>query len=313
MFLLFNFSLIATIDAHGRLLWPLPRLLPGDDGNGYTYARTASHDACQNLPTGSPKTPPLAGGSTTFEYLITAAHQGGCTIFMDRGKGWETIGTDPTCGSSSHTGSIKVQIPTGNYKAVVRWYYKTENGSGEEFNNCADVTVSTSGSNSHTTGSTGNLQQCVRAGDLMCNGLQQMQGFGQCDGKFWVSKYCPAGTMCVQDVISNPSAGQLGSIHCGPSTVTGASTGGGTGSGSAGTGSTGTTTPATGTGDRVGGACSKNLAWSCGGVRTSLMMQCVNGIWHNMSCQSGLVCNVDASGYPTCNFARKRDFQVLVA
>ncbi|KAJ3325495.1 hypothetical protein HDU76_013191, partial [Blyttiomyces sp. JEL0837] len=65
----------SKVEAHGRMLWPLPRLLTGDASNGYSYGRAASHDQCQFLPAGKPKTPALTGGAATFDYVITAAHQ----------------------------------------------------------------------------------------------------------------------------------------------------------------------------------------------------------------------------------------------
>ncbi|KAJ3325491.1 hypothetical protein HDU76_013187 [Blyttiomyces sp. JEL0837] len=211
----------SEVTAHGMMNWPKIRLLPGDDGNGYTYARTASHDACQSLPAGAPKTPPLTGGKTTVEYTITAAHQGGCTIYLDRGQGWEVIGSDPACGTTSHSGSISVTIPSGDYSGVIRWYYDTNNGSGEEFNNCADVTVSSTGSNAHTVDSTANLQKCVITNDMACNGAKQMAGFNQCAASFWMPKYCPDGTMCFQSKNSDPVNKIPGEIQCVPSTVNG--------------------------------------------------------------------------------------------
>ncbi|KAJ3268311.1 hypothetical protein HDU76_011452, partial [Blyttiomyces sp. JEL0837] len=63
-----TFLLLAAIphrqvEAHGRMKFPYPRLYPGDDNAGYTYARTANKDPCQGLPPGPPKTAPLTGGA----------------------------------------------------------------------------------------------------------------------------------------------------------------------------------------------------------------------------------------------------------
>lgn len=155
-----SLSLLPLIAAHGRMTWPLPRLLPGDASNGYTYARTASTDPCQNLPEGPVLTPAFVGGAARVDYVITAAHKGGCTIFLDKrdGSGWVSIGSDPNCGASAHSGTINVEIPPGNYSAVLRWYYETNNYSGELFNNCADIIVSSTGGTSQHESAVESLQ-----------------------------------------------------------------------------------------------------------------------------------------------------------
>ncbi|KAJ3314475.1 hypothetical protein HDU76_002408 [Blyttiomyces sp. JEL0837] len=133
------------------MTFPCPRLKPGDENNGFSYARTASKDPCQSLPMGAVKSPKLTSGGGFVDYVITAAHK-------DRGKGWEVIGNDPICGALPHSGSISVSIPSTSltgateYKAVIRFYYDTANFSGEEFNNCADVIISPQGSNAYTPG-----------------------------------------------------------------------------------------------------------------------------------------------------------------
>ncbi|ORY53855.1 hypothetical protein BCR33DRAFT_732636 [Rhizoclosmatium globosum] len=134
LMLLLVASLLTLTNAHGFMQWPLPRLVPGDANNGYQVARSASTDPCHGLAAGSVLTSPLTGGSASIDYVVTAAHNGGCTVFIDRGKGWETIGSDPSCGSTPHSGSISVNIPSGDYSAVIRWFYQSDNGSGEQFN-----------------------------------------------------------------------------------------------------------------------------------------------------------------------------------
>ncbi|KAJ3098416.1 hypothetical protein HDU96_011098 [Phlyctochytrium bullatum] len=90
------------------MVWPVPRLLPGDAANGYTYARTANTDPCQGLAPG-PVTAQLTGGQLNVEYVITAPHM-------------------------------------GDYTGVLRWYYQSDNNNGaigEVFNNCGSNTPQT--------------------------------------------------------------------------------------------------------------------------------------------------------------------------
>ncbi|KAJ3006454.1 UNVERIFIED_CONTAM: hypothetical protein HDU68_004061 [Siphonaria sp. JEL0065] len=161
-------ALISTqVSAHGFLGWPISRILPGDQQNGYTFGRAATNrntavhpdpDAnCAYLPKGPVFTQTMAPGIATLDYTITAFHMGGCnaTISLDGQKTWQLIGVDPTCGvqASNPTGrgSFNVTIPDGTYSAVIRWTYEAANGGdpNELFNNCADINVAPSGSNQH--------------------------------------------------------------------------------------------------------------------------------------------------------------------
>ncbi|KAI9331191.1 hypothetical protein BDR26DRAFT_899439 [Obelidium mucronatum] len=156
------------VNAHGMMVWPIARPLPGDQQNGYTYARAASNrnvnlhpDSdinCSFLPKGPVFTQTMAPGPATLEFHITAFHMGGCTAYIstDNQKTWTVIGQDATCGwqSDNPSGkkSMNVMIPQGSYSAVIRWMYLADNGGApnEFFNNCADVVVSQSaGNNKH--------------------------------------------------------------------------------------------------------------------------------------------------------------------
>ncbi|KAJ3291840.1 hypothetical protein HDU79_002005 [Rhizoclosmatium sp. JEL0117] len=208
------------VAAHGMMTWPSPRVVAGDASNGFTIARSASADPCHGLSAGDSKTT-VSGGSALVDYVITAFHNGGCTVYIDRGSGWESIGSDSSCGSSNHAGQIKVNIPSGDYKAVIRWTYYTDNGSGEVFNTCADVTVSSTGTNTHSTENIG-MDSCTQSDDLVCTGTTKDDGFAQCAAVavqgtgVWFQKSCPKGTGCYQAVQSNPALGILGKITCGP-------------------------------------------------------------------------------------------------
>ncbi|KAJ3073624.1 hypothetical protein HDU98_001097, partial [Podochytrium sp. JEL0797] len=115
---LIAFAFIGQATAHGMMSWPIMRIQPGDQQNGFTYARSASNRNanshpdpdinCSYLPKGPVFTQTMAPGAATVEHEITAHHNGGCIIYLSRDnqKTWETIGTDPTCG-------IKTQNPTG--------------------------------------------------------------------------------------------------------------------------------------------------------------------------------------------------------
>ncbi|KAI9336922.1 hypothetical protein BDR26DRAFT_1008650 [Obelidium mucronatum] len=166
--LLLLWTTSTQVAAHGMMNFPIPRALPGDQQNGFTYARSASNRNfdmhpdpdinCAYLPKGPVFTQVLAPGPATVDYTITAWHMGGCKVYIskDGQKTWQEIGSDPTCGVQSANptgrGSINVVIPDGTYNAVLRWYYLADNGGApnEFFNNCADIQVSaTGGTNVH--------------------------------------------------------------------------------------------------------------------------------------------------------------------
>ncbi|KAJ3028390.1 UNVERIFIED_CONTAM: hypothetical protein HDU68_001784 [Siphonaria sp. JEL0065] len=165
---LLSAAFLATqASAHGFMGWPITRILPGDQQNGYSFARAAANrntavhpDAdinCQYLPKGPVFTQTMAPGVAVVDYTITAFHMGGCnvTISRDNQQTWQKIGEDPTCGvqnlNPSGRGTININIPDGTYSAVIRWTYEAANGGNpnEIFNNCADVNVAPSGSNQH--------------------------------------------------------------------------------------------------------------------------------------------------------------------
>ncbi|KAJ3060124.1 hypothetical protein HDU98_003867, partial [Podochytrium sp. JEL0797] len=208
-------ALVSLVSAHGMMQWPSPRLYLGDADNGFTIARSASLDPCHGLSTGPVLIQELTGGKGSIDYIITAAHQGGCTVLMDRGNGWETIGSHPSCGTHSHSGSIDINIPSGDYSAVIRWHYVSDNYAGEEFNTCSDVTVSSTGSNSHESPSIKHQEECNLLDDRRCT---TGGGFKQCGAVlngsgFWFPKSCPNGLVCVQDVASGN--GVVGHVSCG--------------------------------------------------------------------------------------------------
>ncbi|KAJ3014184.1 UNVERIFIED_CONTAM: hypothetical protein HDU68_000394 [Siphonaria sp. JEL0065] len=155
------------VSAHGFMGWPITRILPGDQQNGYTFARAAANRNtdvhpdpdinCQYLPKGQVYTQTMAPGTALIDYTITAFHLGGCnvTISRDNQQTWQQIGYDPTCGvqtiNTTGRGSVTATIPDGTYSAVLRWSYYAENDGApnEIFHNCADINVAPSGSNQH--------------------------------------------------------------------------------------------------------------------------------------------------------------------
>ncbi|KAI8853603.1 hypothetical protein BC829DRAFT_382421 [Chytridium lagenaria] len=128
--------------AHGYMTSPPIRLQPGDSNNGLTFARTANTAACQGLPRGNTMAT-VSGNSFNVQYVLTAPHRGGCVVYMSLSGdgGWQEIGRDDRCGYGGG-GTIPVRITqTGTYDAVIRWYYWTDNFTGEVYNNCADVRI----------------------------------------------------------------------------------------------------------------------------------------------------------------------------
>ncbi|KAI9334284.1 hypothetical protein BDR26DRAFT_989134 [Obelidium mucronatum] len=226
--------------AHGILTWPITRALPQDQQDGYTYAMGAINVAlgphpdfdklCNYLPPGPIFTQDLVGGPAVIDYNIMNAHQGGCNVYIskDSQKTWQLIGSDPKCGvapeTSSKQGSINVTIPAGNYNAVIRWSYVAKNGGQPEeeaFGGCADVRVSSTGNNQHssylllsqsapselpkTPGSY--FDQSCKAGSFVCSdntafinqciSLGPSGGFN--GGSSWYEYQCPFGTTCKTD------------------------------------------------------------------------------------------------------------------
>ncbi|ORY53857.1 hypothetical protein BCR33DRAFT_801634 [Rhizoclosmatium globosum] len=211
-------TLFKLVKAHGLMVWPSPRLEPGDAGNGYWIARSATKDACHGLSAGPVLTPALTGGSASIDYVVTVAHKGGCQVYLDRGNGWEQIGEDPTCGVSAHTGSIGITLPPGDYNAVIRWYWATDNASGEEFQTCADIKVSSQGTNLHSPPEQFGTNTCTQTGDMICygNGYNECGAIDPATNKgYWVQKPCPGGHICNQIGLSDPLHKVLGLVECG--------------------------------------------------------------------------------------------------
>ncbi|TPX73798.1 hypothetical protein CcCBS67573_g04937 [Chytriomyces confervae] len=156
-------------NAHGIMAFPIIRMLPQDQQNGYTYAKGATNvnlpphpnfdKLCNYLPPGPVFTQTLKGGPLIVDWTISAFHRGGCTVSIsrDQQKSWEIIGSNATCGipttpGMKGTGQIPVTLPQGNYSAVLRWSYVADNGGqpeNEAFSSCADIVVNDSGSNKH--------------------------------------------------------------------------------------------------------------------------------------------------------------------
>ncbi|KAJ3283880.1 hypothetical protein HDU79_008708 [Rhizoclosmatium sp. JEL0117] len=163
------------VSAHGLMVWPITRALPGDQQQGYSYGKGAinvnlpPHPAfdisCNYLPAGPVFTQTLAPGPAVVDWTLTAFHRGGCnvTISTDNQKTWTLLGQDPTCGIPAQpgikgSGHIPITIPPvpagqSQYSAIIRWTYTADNGgqpANEAFASCSDVIVSTKGNNTHT-------------------------------------------------------------------------------------------------------------------------------------------------------------------
>ncbi|KAI8845144.1 hypothetical protein BJ741DRAFT_587108 [Chytriomyces cf. hyalinus JEL632] len=231
-------TLLASVQvsAHGIMAWPIARVLPQDQQNGYTYTMGAinvnlgPHPAfdklCNYLPPGPVFTQTLTAGAATVDYNIMNSHQGGCVAYISRDnqKTWQVIGTDPKCGvrgeNASGQGSINVTLPAGEYNAVIRWSYIANNGGqpeNEAFGGCADVKVSSTGSNSHNKYlllSQTEPSQVPKSGDKYWD-MSCKAGTTQCDGTNFISQcislaasggwsggssfysyQCPKGTTC---------------------------------------------------------------------------------------------------------------------
>ncbi|KAI8617164.1 hypothetical protein BC830DRAFT_1114736 [Chytriomyces sp. MP71] len=186
-------------DAHGRMYWPHPRLVPGDAQNGFSIARSRNNDECADLPQGPILTPPMAPGKGSIAYEITAAHQGGCIVYLNRETptSWEQVGSDPTCGvgKSPFNRTIEINLPSGNYKGTIRWNYIANNNGAstsldEHFNSCADIQVSSSGSNSYINNLSPTLsyEKCIDGKDLYK--CIDSINVGFCTGGFWYPMTC---------------------------------------------------------------------------------------------------------------------------
>ncbi|KAJ3025188.1 UNVERIFIED_CONTAM: hypothetical protein HDU68_007369 [Siphonaria sp. JEL0065] len=194
---------------HGMMCWPYIRAVPSDPQNGWTLARRKFNDdigggICHGLPKASPLTPALKPGKTTIDYILTATHLGNCTVYLDRGRGQEVIGSDPTCGihSAPYRSKINITLPNGNYKGVIRWFYQANNYGGELFDSCADVTVSTKGSNSRTQDACSRTPlwwpQLCSSGQTRCTFADGVSpGYQTCRGGNFYPVDCMPGSFCV--------------------------------------------------------------------------------------------------------------------
>ncbi|KAJ3074072.1 hypothetical protein HDU98_012191 [Podochytrium sp. JEL0797] len=213
-------------------------MLPQDQQNGYTYTMGATnvnlgpHPAantasCNFLPAGPVFTQTMAPGAASIDWNIMNSHQGGCIVSLsqDGEKTWKQVGADPKCGvraeATSGQGTIPITLPPGNYSAVLRWTYTSNNGGqpqNEQFNGCADIRVSTAGSNQRTNYlllSQSAPSQLPRDGnnywDSSCNTGSFQCGadekfINQCislaasggwtGGSSWYEYQCPFGTVC---------------------------------------------------------------------------------------------------------------------
>ncbi|KAJ3238404.1 hypothetical protein HDU81_007885 [Chytriomyces hyalinus] len=214
------------------MFYPFPRLVPGDAQNGFSIARGKNIHECADLPegehslTGSAKVPivnealffenyetegpaltVLKPGNATVAYHITAAHQGGCNVYL-RKKGekeWQPIGADKTCGvgKSPYNRTIPILLPAGEYSATIRWTYIADNNPGytpeqnENFNTCADVQVASYGSNDYRI----NLQPMLSYEDP-CPVKDAYKcvdsiNVARCLGGRWYPLTCAPGKTCV--------------------------------------------------------------------------------------------------------------------
>ncbi|KAI9202017.1 uncharacterized protein BJ171DRAFT_477106 [Polychytrium aggregatum] len=152
----------SCVEAHGRMLSPAIRLLPGDAGNGYTDANSAAYRLyaksdkliCHGYPQGPPQTT-LRPGKQSIHYTITAAHRGRCEVYLDLHGGqnlWQLIGADDHC-ADVNIGDATMDIVIPNVKTsdgVIRWSWTADNNPGAEmqnefFTSCADVIINGDG------------------------------------------------------------------------------------------------------------------------------------------------------------------------
>ncbi|KAJ3231046.1 hypothetical protein HDU81_004081 [Chytriomyces hyalinus] len=168
-------------------------------------------------------------------------------LSTDGQKTWKEIGRDPTCGIQAKNptgrGSVQVTIPDGTYSAVLRWNWVADNGGApnEIYNQCADIQVSPSGSNTHAKvemmggsvgagftalprGSTFN-SGCSQAGALKCaesdkafinQCISLPAGGGYSGGINWYQYQCPIGATCQTVGGSDKCVGASGPVSPAP-------------------------------------------------------------------------------------------------
>ncbi|ORY44901.1 hypothetical protein BCR33DRAFT_211961 [Rhizoclosmatium globosum] len=197
--------------SHGMMCWPYIRAVPGDPQNGWTLARRRYNDQlgggkCHGLLKSTTLTQPLKPGKTFIDYIMTATHQGNCSVYLDRGKGEELIGFDSKCGlyptPPPYRSTIPITLPNGNYKAVIRWLYVTNNGGGELFDSCADIQVSTKGTNARTQDACNRTVSWWPAtcstGKTQCSFADGTSpSFQTCKGGYFYPLDCLPGSYCV--------------------------------------------------------------------------------------------------------------------
>ncbi|EPZ31400.1 hypothetical protein O9G_006237, partial [Rozella allomycis CSF55] len=188
-------SLASLIVGHGFMTYPPIRLKPGDAENGYTYARSANREACQNLTRSANVGKFQAGSTMTIQYSITAAHQGYCEINLNI-EGDEKF----PCGQVEETKNVAFRLPNvTSTHAVLQWRYVTRNYSGELFHSCSDIEISKSASNGTNVDPKLPIvgSKCETVGSFRCRPDVDPYSYDQCSSFGWVTKQCFNKTKCL--------------------------------------------------------------------------------------------------------------------
>ncbi|KAJ3250825.1 hypothetical protein HDU77_006320 [Chytriomyces hyalinus] len=161
----------------------------------------------ENTDSQGPALTVMKPGNATIAYHITAAHRGGCNVYL-RKKGekeWEPIGADKTCGigKAPYNRTISILLPSGEYSGTVRWQYIADNNPGytpeqnENFNTCADIQVASYGSNDYRINFQPKLSYedpCPVKDAYLCVDTINV---ARCLGGRWYPLTCAPGKTCV--------------------------------------------------------------------------------------------------------------------
>ncbi|KAL1924079.1 uncharacterized protein VTP21DRAFT_7114 [Calcarisporiella thermophila] len=159
------------VAAHGRMVSPPIRLKPGDQNNGFDFAkgpntrqpcgglvRILAFASCLASGLSNVQANFQPGAQIPIKWQITAAHKGPCFIELStdgRDGNFKTLKTLPNCAETN--GDFSDSVSPGNVqcdKCTLRFRWQAKL-TGETYINCADISIGGKGGAAQQAGSSG--------------------------------------------------------------------------------------------------------------------------------------------------------------